>query len=121
MHLTDEVGILHVVIAGDLVQLKPPAEGDESVVPRLATELGDEKAERDGDFHGLAGHALGHVADGNAVAELAERSQVGDHAIPLQVSDAIIVDGHDDLVGEHGASGDRRLSALTSSRYWLKT
>jgi hypothetical protein len=24
-------------------------------------------------------------------------------------------------VGEHGASGDRRLSALTSSRYWLKT
>jgi hypothetical protein len=24
-------------------------------------------------------------------------------------------------VGEHGASSDRRLSALMSSRYWLKT
>ncbi|KAM0916013.1 hypothetical protein ACQ4PT_010454 [Festuca glaucescens] len=115
VHLADEPGLLRERVALDAVKLRPRAEGDDPVAPRLVAELGEEEAERDADLHGETGHAVRHVAHGDAVAELSERQQVRDHALPLQVrygAAAGVVDGLKDLVREQRARRDLGLPGL---------
>jgi hypothetical protein len=111
----DEPCLLGEGLAGDPVELRPPAEGDHVATPWVIAELGHEEAEGHAHLHGTAVHAPGHIAHGDAVAQLAERAHVVDHALPLQVghfATAVVFEGGDDLMREQRARGDPLLAGL---------
>jgi hypothetical protein len=114
-HALDEPCLLEEGLAGDPVELRPPTEGDHAATPWVVAELGHEEAEGRAHLHGTVVHAPGHVAHGNAVAQLAKRAHVVDHALPLQVdhfATAVVFEGGDDLVREQCARGDPLLAGL---------
>ncbi|BAT08802.1 Os09g0499450, partial [Oryza sativa Japonica Group] len=115
VHPLHEPQLLGEGLALDHVELGPRAEGDHPPRPRLLAELRREHAERHAHVHRRAGHAPGHVAHGDAVAQGALGAEVVHHAAPLQLGHVVLLAAHGggrDLVRQERARRDLGLALL---------
>ena len=115
VHSSNEAQLLLEGFSLDRVDFRAFAERDHPARPWFLAEVRDEQAQGDAHLHRGAGHATGHVAHGDAVAQRALLAEVVHHPAPLQlrhgVSLAAVRRGRD-LVGQERARRDLGLPGL---------